>query len=170
MPSKPTSEIFCGIWMELSSKARIAPSANFVRGDDCSELPPMIGDKSLGCLKARLGAPIAVNNWSGRETRCFQFFLPTNVTKFSCSPWSRPAKMGDFLVTELKQMTSCFTRAKLLVDKDRGTHESEIRIDGYQWYVSTDILEIAQVHFPRQMDEGCHKSDGSKVRPLLGGY
>src|SRR4029077_7262634 len=27
MSSKPTSEIFCGIWMEFSSKARIAPNA-----------------------------------------------------------------------------------------------------------------------------------------------
>ena len=112
----------------------------------------MIGDKSLGCFKARLSGPIAINNWSGRETRRLQFFLPTNVTKSSRSPRNRPAKMGDFLVAELKQMAGCLTRAELLVDKDRWAFESEIRIDGYQWHVSTDILEIAQVHFPRQMD------------------
>ena len=78
----------------------------------------MIEDKSPGCLKAGLSGPVAVHNRSGKETRCLQFLLPTNVTKSSCPPRSRPAKMGDFLVTELKQMTSCLARAKLLVDKD----------------------------------------------------
>jgi hypothetical protein len=51
--------------------------------------------------------------------------------------------MGDFFVTQLYQMASCLSGAELLVDKDRGTFESEIRINGYQGDISTDILEIA---------------------------
>ena len=61
--------------------------------------------------------------------------------------------MRDFFVTELNQMASRLAGAELLVDKDRGTFESEIRINGYQGDISTDILEIAQVHFPRQVNE-----------------
>ena len=51
--------------------------------------------------------------------------------------------MRDFFVTELNQMASRLAGAELLVDKDRGTFESEIRINGYQGDISTDILEIA---------------------------
>jgi hypothetical protein len=69
--------------------------------------------------------------------------LPADIAKSGCPPEDRAAEMGDFFVTQLYQMASCLSGAELLVDKDRGTFESEIRINGYQGDISTDILEIA---------------------------
>src|SRR5262249_38726860 len=119
-----------------------------VGNDDCGEFPPMMRGQLSGCFKAGFSSPIPVNNRSQRKTRCLQFLFPTDITNFSCPPWNRPAEMGDFPMAEPKQMTRRLARARLLVDKDRGTFEPEIRIDGYQWYISTDVVELAQIEFP----------------------
>src|SRR5438132_1005021 len=102
----------------------------------------MIGDKLLGCFEAGFSGPITVNNRPKGETRCLQFLFPTNITKFGCPPGNGPAEMGDFPVTELKQMTSRLARAGLLVDEDRRTLEPEIRIDGYQRHIYRKVAGI----------------------------
>jgi hypothetical protein len=143
MSSKPSTEMVPGIWIPLSSKARIAPNAIWSFATTRAEYSPQFC-QLLRRFEPRLSGPISSENGPWIEASRFQFLKPTFETQFRRPPKGRSLQIGDFPMSELDQVLRGDAGPEFLINIDSGAFESQIGIDCYDRHIAVDAFVVSR--------------------------
>src|ERR1700722_1730144 len=70
-----------------------------------------------------------------------------------CPPEERPLQISDFLMSALDQMLGGDAGSKFLINVDGRAFVSQIGIDGHDWHIAADVLQIAQIDLQREVEQ-----------------